>query len=273
MLTAVPFPACGHGCQRRRLHVAPDHTPRTHSSSIVWSRASFYRPCRRLSWRLVVRPSAFGRVVMCPPNSHARPRILLRHPSEPNHSHSCPRSPARCQERAARPSEQAIPHQRAKTRTGHHHPPSPAPQSARSIAQHLARCWMLPVAMQAVCSRGTRGQAGAGERTQGKHTTPEPPPARAARRTFHAWRARVRESRSEPEMGTLQAPVLTAFATPAKSHHGCSPAAAQRRRIARGAVDGRSVVCPCVNRPCLPACVSRAGLAPTCVPSRAHTQE
>ena len=74
-------------------------------------------------------------------------------------------------------------------------------------------------------------------------------------------------------MGTLQAPVLTAFATPAKSHHGCSPAAAQRRRIARGAVDGRSVVCPCVNRPCLPACVSRAGLAPTCVPSRRHKNE
>ena len=208
---------------------------------------------------------------MCPPNSHARPRVLLRHPSEPNHSHSCPRSPARCQERAARPSEQAIPHQRAKTRTGHHHPPSPAPQSARSIAQHLARCWMLPVAMQAVCSRGTRGQAGAGERTQGKHTTPEPPPAlRCA--PYLPRVARSRQIRTEPEMETLQAHIRTAIAK-GRRQHGRSPAPAQRRRMARGAVDGRIVVCPCVNRSCLPACVSRAGLAPTCVPSSAQTQE
>ena len=104
-------------------------------------------------------------------------------------------------------------------------------------------------------------------RTQGKHTTPEPPPARRCA-PYLPRVARSRQIRTEPEMETLQAHIRTAFAK-GRRQHGRSPAPAQRRRMARGAVDGRIVVCPCVNRSCLPACVSRAGLAPTtCVPSR-----
>ena len=91
-----------------------------------------------------------------------------------------------------------------KDAQGNHHPPSPAPQRARSIAQHLARCWMLSVPMQAVCSRGTRGQAGAGVRTQGKHTTPDPPPARRCA-PYLPRVARSRQIRTESEMETLQA--------------------------------------------------------------------
>ena len=200
--------------------------------------------------------------------------VLLLHPSEPAvptiliHALAFPP--------AVKSAQRGLPSKLFRTnlqRRAGQPPPAVTSSPARQVHRAASGAVLDAVCPDAGCLQQGYARAGRGGREDARQAHNTGTPACPPLRSVPSTRGALASDRTEPEMETLQANIHCLRFAKGRRQHGRSPAPAQRRRMARGAVDGRIVVCPCVNRSCLPACVSRAGLAPTCVPSRAHTQE